>query len=86
MIRPFACQVIIFFLTTYSCYAIDNYIVYSTGSMEDVSTLSEPGVIFMGGGTDTDEAFEWQIKAANGGDFLIIRASGSDGYNVNILC
>lgn len=54
--------------------------------MEDVSTLSEPGVIFMGGGTDTDEAFEWQIKAANGGDFLIIRASGSDGYNVNILC
>jgi cyanophycinase-like exopeptidase len=35
----------------------------------------------MGGGTDTDEAFEWQIKNANGGDFLVMRASGSDGYN-----
>ena len=25
----------------------------------------------MGGGTDTDEAFLWQIKNANGGDFVI---------------
>jgi cyanophycinase len=35
----------------------------------------------MGGGTDTDEAFLWQIKNANGGDFVIIRASGDDAYN-----
>jgi len=35
----------------------------------------------MGGGTDTDEAFLWQIKNANGGDFVILRASGDDAYN-----
>ena len=37
----------------------------------------------MGGGTDVDEAFAWHIDNANGGDFLILRASGADGYNVN---
>lgn len=35
----------------------------------------------MGGGTDTDEAFAWQIKNANGGDFVILRSSGTDAYN-----
>lgn len=35
----------------------------------------------MGGGTDTDEAFLWQIANANGGDFVVIRASGDDAYN-----
>lgn len=40
-----------------------------------------PGVILMGGGTDTDEAFVWQSKNANGGDFLVLRTSGTDAYN-----
>jgi cyanophycinase len=42
----------------------------------------------MGGGTDLDEAFRWLCDRAAGGDFLIIRASGSDAYNpyVQGLC
>lgn len=40
-----------------------------------------PGAVLMGGGTDVDEAFNWQIKNANGGDFLILRTSGDDAYN-----
>jgi len=35
----------------------------------------------MGGGTDTDQGFAWQIKKANGGDFVVMRASGDDAYN-----
>jgi cyanophycinase len=35
----------------------------------------------MGGSTDVDEAFKWMIERARGGDFVIIRASGSVGYN-----
>lgn len=31
--------------------------------------------------TDTDEAFIWQIKNANGGDFVVLRAAGDDAYN-----
>lgn len=42
----------------------------------------------MGGGTDLDEAFRWLCNKGNGGDFLILRASGDDDYNpyVNGLC
>jgi cyanophycinase len=42
----------------------------------------------MGGGADLDDAFRWLCKKANGGDFLVLRASGDDDYNsyVNKLC
>ena len=42
----------------------------------------------MGGGGDLDEAFRWLCQKGNGGDFLILRASGNDDYNsyVNGLC
>ena len=48
-------------------------------------TSTAPGAVLMGGGTDTDEAFIWQIGNANGGDFLVIRASGDDAYNEYIM-
>lgn len=44
-----------------------------------------PGTVLMGGGTDTDEAFLWQIENANGGDFLVLRSSGDDAYNEWIM-
>ena len=42
----------------------------------------------MGGGGDLDEAFRWLCNKSDGGDFLILRASGDDDYNpyVNGLC
>ena len=35
----------------------------------------------MGGGSDLDEAFRWLCRKGNGGDFLILRATGDDDYN-----
>ena len=35
----------------------------------------------MGGATEHDEAMRWFLQKAAGGDILVIRASGSDGYN-----
>ena len=35
----------------------------------------------MGGATEHDEAMKWFLQRANGGDVLVLRASGSDGYN-----
>ena len=35
----------------------------------------------MGGGTDVDAAFKWMIEKSGGGDFVIIRADNSNGYN-----
>jgi len=58
------------------------------GNPQDAQTQAEAGIAMMGGGSDLDEAFRWLCGKANGGDFLILRARGSDDYNpyVNGLC
>ncbi|MCK6552384.1 cyanophycinase, partial [Myxococcota bacterium] len=40
-----------------------------------------PGVIVMGGGPDVDEAFTWWRPLVAGGDVVVLRTSGADGYN-----
>lgn len=47
----------------------------------DIFTISQPGVVMMGGGIYTDEAFEWQITNANGGDFVVLVIQGYNDYN-----
>jgi cyanophycinase len=61
--------------------AQQSYQYFSTGSSADVSTKSEPGFALMGGGKDLDAAFQWMCKKSGGGDFLVLRATGSDAYN-----
>jgi cyanophycinase len=51
------------------------------GSPKDVSGKTELGIVLAGGGKDQDAAMKWMIDRAGGGDFVIIRASGSTGYN-----
>ncbi|MGM0840335.1 MAG: cyanophycinase [Bacillota bacterium] len=61
--------------------ARSNYTYYSYGSEGDVTTATTYGVNLMGGSTDVDEAMRWMAEKANGGDFVVLRTSGSDGYN-----
>ena len=35
----------------------------------------------MGGATEQDDAMIWFLQRAGGGDVLVLRTSGSDGYN-----
>ena len=35
----------------------------------------------MGGATEDDNAMIWFLERSNGGDILVLRTSGSDGYN-----
>lgn len=35
----------------------------------------------MGGASENDNAMRWFLERANGGDIMVLRASGSDGYN-----
>ncbi len=58
-----------------------NYDSYFTGSSTDTITSPEGGVCLMGGATEEDEAMKWFLNRADGGDILVLRASGSDGYN-----
>jgi cyanophycinase len=58
------------------------------GNKADIQTAPSAGIAMMGGGTDLDDAFRWLCTRASGGDFLILRARGSNDYNpyVNGLC
>jgi len=51
------------------------------GNAQDAQTTPRFGIAMMGGGSDLDEAFRWLGDKANGGDFLVLRAHGSDDYN-----
>jgi len=56
--------------------------VYLTGSDDDVAvTPTGPGLVLMGGSTEVDAAFTWWNGYLGGGDVVILRVSGSDGYN-----
>ena len=53
---------------------------YHRGNHHDVNPATKGGFVLMGGSTDVDEAFQWMAERGGGGDFLILRGSGSDGY------
>lgn len=54
---------------------------YARGNPQDVTASTRGGFALMGGGADVDEAFAWMIERSGGGDFLVLRGSGADGYN-----
>lgn len=57
------------------------YTSYRTGSATDTLTQPLGGVCLMGGATEDDNAMKWFLQRANGGDVLVLRATGSNGYN-----
>jgi cyanophycinase len=65
-----------------------SYRYFRSGNKNDAQSTPIAGVAMMGGGDDLDVAFHWLCLKANGGDFLIVRASGDDAYNsyINNLC
>jgi cyanophycinase len=62
----------------------DGYEYYLTGNEADATTTTHPGFLLAGGNTDVDTAMQWMIDQSGGGDFVVIRASGADGYNAYI--
>lgn len=68
--------------------AVTPYQYLRLGSPTGVHVHPRAGYALMGGGTDIDDAFRWLCNHAGGGDFLVLRASGTDAYNPYIqpLC
>ena len=64
------------------------YQYFRVGNPADVKTRTQPGFALIGGGKDLDPAFQWMCHRSGGGDFLILRATGTDAYNpyVQSLC
>lgn len=57
------------------------YTSYLTGNPNDFTIQPEFGICLMGGATEDDSAMVWFLKKAKGGDVVVIRTSGADGYN-----
>jgi cyanophycinase len=57
------------------------YQYFRVGAAADLVAKPRAGFALMGGGTDLDEAFRWMCERAGGGDFLVLRAAGTDAYN-----
>lgn len=57
------------------------YTSYFTGNTTNITTTPEFGVCMMGGATENDNAMTWLLQKANGGDIVVLRSTGSNGYN-----
>lgn len=71
----------LFFGLLFSASFAQTYTSYFTGDTADVSPVTSFGICLMGGGTEHDEAMKWFLNRCGGGDVVVIRATGSNGYN-----
>jgi len=64
------------------------YTYQRVGKPTNIAAHPTAGFALMGGGTDLDQAFQWMCARSDDGDFLVLRASGTDAYNPYIqkLC
>ena len=80
----------IFASSIYAAKNKDGFEAFIVGNPADAqqSPSLSPGLVLMGGGTDVDAAFQWMCQRAGGGDFVVIRTTGTDAYNPYIqgLC
>ena len=72
---------ILFVLLAISPLLAQNYTIYHTGNSKDTTTQAQGGICMMGGSSEDDNAMRWFLQRAEGGDILVLRSSGSNGYN-----
>lgn len=73
--------ILVFLLSSYFLQA-QGYTNWVTGDPTDATPANfKSGVVLAGGGGDNDDAMQWMLERADGGDVVVIRASNSDGYN-----
>lgn len=58
-----------------------DYTSYLVGQPENVSTNPSFGICLMGGASEDDQAMQWFLNKADGGDVVVLRTTGTDGYN-----
>ena len=90
MKTPFRYWILIAIVTSSAHLAqAGSYQYFRLGNDKDAQLRVRFALALMGGGSsDLDEAFRWLCRKGEGGDFLILRASGTDAYNpyVSGLC
>src|SRR6266851_7377585 len=76
------------FCSFFPAFAAKQYSYFRVGNPNDVTTATTAGTALEGGGTDVDAVYQWMCARSGNGDFLVIRATGTDAYNPYIqqLC
>ena len=69
------------FVCWVSLLEAQNYQSWIIGDVSDANVTAQGGICLMGGASDNDDAMRWFLQQCNGGDVLVLRASGADGYN-----
>src|SRR6201984_1554965 len=69
-------------------FAAKQYSYFRVGNPNDVTRAPTAGIALEGGGPDVDAVYQWMCQRSGNGDFLVIRATGTDAYNPYIqqLC
>ena len=82
------CVLGLYVATCTTAAAAPGYQYTVVGNPADVVTSTSGLLVLQGGGTDVDENFVRMGARSGGGDFVVIRASGTDAYNPYIydLC
>ena len=57
-----------------------NFTIYQTGN-SNIQVTPSGGIGLMGGSAEDDNGMRWFLNRANGGDIVVLRTSGSYGYN-----
>ncbi|MDP3069019.1 MAG: cyanophycinase [Opitutaceae bacterium] len=59
-----------------------SYDYWITGNPADAHpATTRAGLVLAGGGSEVVEAWKWFVACAGGGDIVVLRASGGDGYH-----
>lgn len=70
------------FLVLLACCAqAQSFTSFYTGDTTDALITAQGGLVLMGGGGENDSAMAWFLRRAEGGDVVVLRTSGGDGYN-----
>jgi cyanophycinase len=77
----FVLNVLFFSLLPFICETKSSASLGLIGDIADVTRSTSGGTVLVGGGTDVDAAMQWMIKKSGGGDFVVLRATGTDAYN-----
>ena len=74
--------------SAFPAFAAKKYSYFRVGNPNNVTTATTGGTALEGGGTDVDAVYQWMCQRSGNGDFLVIRATGTDAYNPYIqqLC
>ncbi len=83
--RKFPLLVVLLVVAAAAAAQAPAYTYQRSGPAGDRAGAPRPGFLLMGGGTDVDEGVQGRCRRAGGGDFLVLRASGTDAYDPYIV-